>query len=830
MTRYSVALVVLCALAAGSGVGQSVNAETPVTVTLYKQSDARGGRPDWDPGYWKGSCADNEKLLGISNNTDTNNAYLHRGLCVPKYWGGQTRLLATDGSRNVQEFQRQGDWAPGFLKLECGENQYAIGVSQAASATTAQNQKTYKVHGLLCATAGGKDLGDGVITTVRQFDTDSSVDSENPSGDWDLAFFKGQCNPDEKLVGISIGLNGRAHSILCSGGSEISVYYGDNDRTWGVRLSDNYGDSFSARKYPAIYGAAPAVVNYDGKMYFAYRGPEGFLCLRTSSDRGSTLSDPAACRFTTSEGQPGMAVYGGKLYIATYSASAQGGALTAVADGPAFETPEPLTRFKMSSTPALAVLNDTLYMAYVRDNHLCVASLRGAAAPAQVCTTWKAQAERPGMTAAYGSLYVSFREPGNRIRLIVSDDPARRPFIEVKTNLPETALSPTALLLVRKRLFAAFTGADTTFLVLSSTDGKYFSKNWSAPADPDSVSSLVDTEVSDTIPGIRFAVYGDMPYEEKDRQPFFDRLLPTLASSPNIPFVFHVGDIGRPGNGGLENPKNPFDSCSDVFRTSTLYDWNRLNRPLVFTAGDNDWTDCNIERGNANMDPVQEFSKVRGIFAGHASLRPCRCFNDDLSPALNNGSLWVDRGIAYLALNVVGSDNGYVPNDYEKAEKRNAEAVARIEDTLILLEKARKLMVDTPSIDALVIAFHVDIFRGATAWDMTCDRQDKAGQREPYKDICSKLFEVAKDVKDAKGVHKPVLLVHGDTNAHCFWRYPSSDFNLWVLNAPGDFRGIDADVVSFNPGYTQRPFDAFSLLHSAALAPEGQEACDYKTK
>jgi hypothetical protein len=67
----------------------------------------------------------------------------------------------------------------------------------------------------------------------------------------------------------------------------------------------------------------------------------------------------------------------------------------------------------------------------------------------------------------------------------------------------------------------------------------------------------------------------------------------------------------------------------------------------------------------------------------------------------------------------------------------------------------------------------------------------------------------------------PVLMMHGDTNGHCLDKPLAGVPNLWRLNAPGDYKVIDADVVRLSAD-SNRPFTATGLL-SGLPAPD---ACD----
>ncbi len=77
----------------------------------------------------------------------------------------------------------------------------------------------------------------------------------------------------------------------------------------------------------------------------------------------------------------------------------------------------------------------------------------------------------------------------------------------------------------------------------------------------------------------------------------------------------------------------------------------------------------------------------------------------------------------------------------------------------------------------------------------------------------------------AANLDKPVLLVHGDTNAYCFDQpFPVGKTpKLWRLNAPGDFKVIDASLISFDPSNSSKPFEVTGLLSGK----EPPQICDY---
>jgi Calcineurin-like phosphoesterase len=112
------------------------------------------------------------------------------------------------------------------------------------------------------------------------------------------------------------------------------------------------------------------------------------------------------------------------------------------------------------------------------------------------------------------------------------------------------------------------------------------------------------------------AVYGDSPYGTSNADTAQFDATPSFINSinvdPNVSLVIHVGDI----HSGKQYCTQPYDQ--------SIFDrWAQFQDPLVYTPGDNEWTDCHkaAEGGNvfvggnpvdyANGDPVARRSAPR---------------------------------------------------------------------------------------------------------------------------------------------------------------------------------------------------------------------------
>lgn len=158
---------------------------------------------------------------------------------------------------------------------------------------------------------------------------------------------------------------------------------------------------------------------------------------------------------------------------------------------------------------------------------------------------------------------------------------------------------------------------------------------------------------------------GDQHYDATSVAQF-----PNIMASMNradLSFVVHVGDIGAP----------PFNSCKDETYLQRREEFNGSRHPLIYTPGDNDWTDCH----QAGMpDSLERLAKVRDVFfqgensLGQKKIALTRQSTDARYASYRENARWTQGGVVFVTLHNVGSNNnlGRTPEmDIEFAE-RNA--------------------------------------------------------------------------------------------------------------------------------------------------------------
>ncbi len=99
------------------------------------------------------------------------------------------------------------------------------------------------------------------------------------------------------------------------------------------------------------------------------------------------------------------------------------------------------------------------------------------------------------------------------------------------------------------------------------------------------------TALADVTPTTTYAVFGDTPYGSAQIANFPNDLA-EINADPAVSLVLHLGDIK---NGSTVCPTSYFD----LIRA----DFDGFADPLVYTPGDNEWTDCH-RRSNGGYQPA----------------------------------------------------------------------------------------------------------------------------------------------------------------------------------------------------------------------------------
>lgn len=168
----------------------------------------------------------------------------------------------------------------------------------------------------------------------------------------------------------------------------------------------------------------------------------------------------------------------------------------------------------------------------------------------------------------------------------------------------------------------------------------------------------------------RFFAIGDMPYHLPEDLQRFERLTTSL-NKENPAFSVHVGDVKSGGT-----------PCSDEYLLKMHEYFQQFQHPLIFTPGDNEWTDCH-RTAAGSYDPNERLDKVREIFyrenksLRHSLLSHTTQNNFPGYEKFVENALWVYDNITFGTLHVVGSNNNLktdstaVNEEYQERDTAN---------------------------------------------------------------------------------------------------------------------------------------------------------------
>ena len=292
-----------------------------------------------------------------------------------------------------------------------------------------------------------------------------------------------------------------------------------------------------------------------------------------------------------------------------------------------------------------------------------------------------------------------------------------------------------------------------------------------------------------TAQSFTFVAFGDMPYclpSAPQDCPAEEGRVARLMRDINAArpaFTVFVGDT----KGGSE-------ICTDD-KVLRAFSWMGLaDHPLIYTPGDNEWTDCWQDRAG-RFDQLERLALIRARFFPDAQSLGRRQMpvtrQADVDPAYRlyvENARWTHSGVVFATLHVPGSNNNR-PTELEERptirppagamaefEARDAANAAWLAATF-----AEAVRVNAP---AVVLSIQADIF-----YLQRCGRGFDSGNR---------AFRGALG-RAAAAFGRPVLLIHGDSH---FWlqdRPMPEAPNLTRIMVPGD-RDIRAVRVTVDPG------------------------------
>jgi hypothetical protein len=269
------------------------------------------------------------------------------------------------------------------------------------------------------------------------------------------------------------------------------------------------------------------------------------------------------------------------------------------------------------------------------------------------------------------------------------------------------------------------------------------------------------------------AVYGDAPYFDKT-DPTDHKLqqskefaatpafIDQVNADPDVQMVAHVGDI----HSGQETCREDYDRA--IFGL-----WSSYEDPLVYTPGDNEWSDCSKLPGQAPAtNPADNLALVRSIFFANPGYtlgqNASKVASQADVAARGNGDAdeidfvenveFVKGGTLFMTANIPGGSNNdadpWAPSVVKPdnpLEQQN-ERIQRTHADLDWLDRSFAIAQREQSIHQVVI------FEQADMWD-SADSANPShlANYEPF---------VNSIADHTLALGKPVLLLNGDTHVY----------------------------------------------------------------
>jgi hypothetical protein len=263
---------------------------------------------------------------------------------------------------------------------------------------------------------------------------------------------------------------------------------------------------------------------------------------------------------------------------------------------------------------------------------------------------------------------------------------------------------------------------------------------------------------------LTIAVFGDWPYN----QLLLDNaalLTDSVNADAEVSLVLHVGDIHSGSTSALVHGWLPPIATANPSWNLKVFDkFQQFHAPLVYTPGDNEWTDCHKAKEKSSGFPLKELAAVRGLFfsrPGHSLglnerlvLSQAQQF-DPAFPAdaqFVENVMWEDGKVVFVTLNMPGSNNDSVPWTGIFADPvAQAREVAERNDANARWLQRAFATADDHNARAMVIGLQADM------WDPAALLPGADGL-DKYTPFVAKLADLT--------LHfgRPVLLLNGDSH------------------------------------------------------------------
>jgi len=302
---------------------------------------------------------------------------------------------------------------------------------------------------------------------------------------------------------------------------------------------------------------------------------------------------------------------------------------------------------------------------------------------------------------------------------------------------------------------------------------------------------------------LTLAVYGDSPYgtsptdtAQTDKTSAF---IESVNNDPKVDLVLHIGDI----HSGSQY-------CTESYDRTIADKWTAFKNPLIYTPGDNEWTDCHKKKQGGHLGvnyadgyPLANLDLVRSIFFANPGYalggRNKRVLTQALQYDPNHPEdsdyvenvMWEQSQVLFVTVNVPGGSN----NDADPWFADSPPAETAAQTAARVADRTRRTAADLRWLDAAFMQAQRDgaqaivIGLQADMWDGEKGSAHVANYKPFINSIAAHTAEFG----------KPVLLFNSDSHVY------RSDNPLQV-NAPCQIEsGATTKACSNDAAATQVP-------------------------
>lgn len=263
-----------------------------------------------------------------------------------------------------------------------------------------------------------------------------------------------------------------------------------------------------------------------------------------------------------------------------------------------------------------------------------------------------------------------------------------------------------------------------------------------------------------------FAVIGDIPYGDAQIASFPERIA-QINADRRVQLVAHLGDI-----------KSGSTVCSDDYFSWVKSQFDTFEDPLVYTVGDNEWTDCH-RPNNGGYDPLERLAAIRSVFFSHPGhtlgKHPARV-TSQASIGVPEDVRFTRAAVAFAAVDVVGSNDSLAPwtGNTTPTPEQTAEVLAR---TSAVIANIRDTFAQAKSEHdrAVVLMMQADMF-------------DPTAGTPAYDEWYGFTPIVQAIAQESAAFSGPVYLFNGDSHVY------NQDAPLAAGSSWLSFYGVDAPV------------------------------------